>query len=387
MKKITNFIWSSFLSFLLSMLGVGFILFLTLIYLETTKEPFSSPPIVSDYEEAVVTNSPGRANEMPLTEEVTTKHKPITIAFTGDILLDKSVGAAIEQNGVDYPFQQVSTILNDADLAAGNLETSVSTRGLAQDKQYTFRSKPETLQGLVNSGYDMVSLANNHTLDFGVDALYDTLDNLKKYNIGYSGAGKNEEEAFEAYYTNINGKRIAILGISRVLPEVSWFAKGDSPGLAHGYQPEPMMSYVKKAVADSDYTIVMIHWNKERMDYPEAYAHDMAKDFIDAGVDSVIGGHSHSLMGIEYYKNTPIYYSLGNFVFTNSINPKGNETMIVTVTYDNGEISTKLVPAKIENGQPRLMDDSFNQHIIQKLNKLSFNATIDTNGNVSQSKQ
>ncbi len=93
-----------------------------------------------------------------------------------------------------------------------------------------------------------------------------------------------------------------------------------------------MMSYVKKAVKNSDYTVIMIHWNRERQNYPEAYAKEMAKDFINAGVDAVIGSHSHSLMGIEYYKGRPIYYSLGNFIFTNSSDPRGSETMIVNLT-------------------------------------------------------
>ena len=86
------------------------------------------------------------------------------------------------------------------------------------------------------------------------------------------------------------------------------------------------MTYVKKAVKNSDYTVIMIHWNRERQDYPESYAREMAKDFINAGVDAVIGSHSHSLMGIEYYKGKPIYYSLGNFVFTNSSDPRGSES-------------------------------------------------------------
>ncbi len=308
---------------------------------------------------------------------------PITISFTGDILLDSWVGAAIDQNGVDYPYQHTKHILQKSDVTVGNLETSVSTRGTPEEKQFAFRSKPETLQGLVNAGYDMVSIANNHTLDYGIGALFDTMTHLKNYGIGYSGAGKNEEEAFTAYYKTVNGKKIAILGLSRVLPYAEWAARSESPGIASAYTYEPMMKYVEKAVAQSDYTIVFIHWNKEREDYPEDYAREMARKFIDAGVEAVMGSHSHSLMGIEYYKGAPIYYSLGNFVFTQSNNPKGQESMIVNLSISKEKVKSQIIPAKITNYQPTLMEEGFNQAIIDKLNRLSYNVQIDQNGNVS----
>ncbi len=230
----------------------------------------------------------------------------------------------------------------------------------------------------------MVSIANNHTMDFGLDALQDTIDYLNHFNIGYSGAGKNEAEAFKAYYKEINGKTVAILGLSRVLPEVSWYAGKEKPGLAHAYNYEPMMTYVKEAVSKSDYTIIMIHWNKERVDYPEEYAKEMARAFIDAGVDTVIGSHPHTLQGIEYYKNVPIYYSLGKIVFPSNPDTKTSETMIVYVTYNNDTFTSRIVPAKIYRGQPTLKDEDYNQRIFQKLNDISFNASIDEKGNVSE---
>lgn len=312
------------------------------------------------------------------------KYEPFTIAFTGDILLDDVVGKGIAEQGIDYPFKAVSSLLKNADLTVGNLETSVSTRGTPQDKEYTYQSKPETLQSLVDSGYDMVSISNNHTLDYGVDALHDTIENLKAYNIGYSGAGMDEAQAFQAYYKEINGKTVAILGLSRVLPDVSWYAGKDTPGLSHAYNMEPMMSYVKEAVANSDYTVIMIHWNKEREDYPEEYAKEMARAFVDAGVDTVIGSHPHTLQGIEFYKDRPIYYSLGNFVFPSNPTTKTSETIIVSITYEDDTFSSSIVPAKILRGQPILMDEEYNQRIIRKLNDISFNATIDGKGIVSQ---
>lgn len=310
-------------------------------------------------------------------------HEPITLSFAGDVLLDSGVGKDIEAHGVSYPFERVASLLAKADLTAVNLETPVSTRGAPFQKQFTFRSRPETLQGVADAGIDVVSLANNHTLDYGEEALLDTMDHLQSYRIGYTGAGKNEEEAFTAYYKTIKGKKIAILGLSRVLPDASWFAKKNRAGIAQAYDEDLMMRYVKKAVQSFDYTIVMIHWNKELADYPEEYAKTMARQFIDAGVAAVIGSHSHSLMGIEYYKGSPIYYSLGNFVFTKSSVPKGNETMIAHLLLDNGNVSSSVTPLKIVAHQPVPMDDAYNEQLLKKLNRLSYNVRIDEKGNVS----
>ncbi|MED2974148.1 CapA family protein [Fictibacillus sp. B-59209] len=309
-----------------------------------------------------------------------TKHEPITLTFTGDVLLDKSVGEAIKKYGVDYPFAKVASLYKQADIAAVNLETSVSTRGSAANKQFTFRSRPETVKGLSRNGVDVVSLANNHANDYGHVALLDTIGYLDKAGIGHTGAGKDEKSAYSAYYNTVKGKRIAILGISRVLPEVSWYAGKNRPGIAQGYTTQPMMSYVKTAVKNSDYTIIMIHWNRERQDYPESYARQMGKMFVDAGVDAVIGSHSHTIMGMELQQKKPILYSLGNHVFTNSSDPRGKESLIVKLTLDNGKVSTQIIPAKISNGQPRLMDKSYNQSIYNKLNRISYGVRINRAG-------
>ncbi|WP_162596019.1 CapA family protein [Bacillus sp. CGMCC 1.16541] len=360
------------------------------ISVEESKAAKQDEPIKETNEEKQ-TNEKEKPKETPKPEKKATTssqlHKPITLSFAGDVLLDKSVADHIAAHGVDYPFKYVTQHFQKADLAALNLETSVSTRGIAAGKQFTFRAKPETLKGVANAGIDVVSLANNHTLDYGVDALTDTMQHLKEHQIGYTGAGENEREAYQAYYHEVNGQTIAILGISRVLPDVSWFAKGNKPGIAQAYHDEPMMTYVKEAVKKADYTIVMIHWNRELQDYPEAYAREMGKKFIDAGVSAVIGGHSHSLMGIEHHKGSPIYYSLGNFIFTDSSSSKGRETMIVDLVLENGDISTKLTPFKIVNNRPQPMDDTYNRQLIQKLNNISYNAKIDFDGSVTISEE
>lgn len=171
------------------------------------------------------------AAESPTAES---EQQPITINFVGDILQDNEVDSHIKKSGMDYPFKATSSVLKSADLTFGNLETSVSTRGKPAVKQYTFRSRPETLQSLVNAGFDGVSLANNHTLDYGISALEDTMSHLRKYKLGFTGAGSNQDEAFRPFVKEVHGKKVAILGISRVLPEAGWYAGKNKPGIAQG---------------------------------------------------------------------------------------------------------------------------------------------------------
>ncbi|MFD1908383.1 CapA family protein [Paenibacillus rhizoplanae] len=237
----------------------------------------------------------------------------IRLTFAGDILLDGFVGDQIAKYGVDFPFAKVAPVLQKADLAFANLETPVSVRGAAASKTFAFRSKPAALAGLSAAGIDGVTVANNHILDYGRTAMLDTLVHLDKNNIGHTGAGANIDEAFKPYVKTVKGKRIAVLGTSRVLSAPSWYAGKNSPGAASAYTAEPLLSAIKKSAKDNDYTVVYIHWNQEFKDYPEAYARKLAKQMIDSGADIILGAHSHCLMGIEYYKHKPIYYSLGNF--------------------------------------------------------------------------
>lgn len=314
------------------------------------------------------------------------KQEKINLAFAGDILLDGFVGDQIANYGVNFPFAKVGPVLKKADIAFANLETPVSVRGKAAEKSFAFRSKPAALAGLSDAGIDGVTLANNHILDFGQDAMLDTLVHLDKYKIGHTGAGKNSNEAFKPYIQTVKGKKIAILGVSRVLSSPSWYAGKNSPGAASAYTPEPMLGAIKKSAKENDYTIVYIHWNNEFKDYPEPYARDLAKQMIDSGADIIIGAHSHCLMGIEYYKHKPIYYSLGNFVFNRSTRggDKTIHSMLVNFEISNNSVKGRITPVKIIGGQPNFMGEAYNKDTIKRMNQLSFNAVIAADGEVSE---
>lgn len=310
----------------------------------------------------------------------------ITLTFAGDILLDGFVGEQIARYGVNFPFAKVAPVLQKADIAFANLETPVSVRGKAAEKTFAFRSKPAALGGLGYAGIDGVTLANNHILDYGQVAMLDTLIHLDKYKIGHTGAGSNIDQAFKPYVKTVKGKKIAILGVSRVLSGPSWYAGKNSPGAASAYTAEPLLGAIKKSAEDNDYTVVYLHWNEEFKDYPEKYARTLAKQMIDSGADIILGAHSHCLMGIEYYKHKPIYYSLGNFVFNKST--RGGEktvhSMLADFTISKTGITSRITPVKIIGGQPNFMGAAYNKETITLMNQLSFNAKIAADGVVSE---
>ena len=147
-------------------------------------------------------------------------------------MLGGNVEQVLRRNGFDYPYAQVAEYLQSVDIAAGNLENPITARGEPQEKQWVFRTSPDAVPELAESGFDLFNLANNHTLDYGVEGLQDTMMLLDASGLRYVGAGTNDEEAFRPAVMEKNGVKIAFLGFSRVLPDVSWHAGKKRPGLA-----------------------------------------------------------------------------------------------------------------------------------------------------------
>ncbi|MED0678315.1 CapA family protein [Aneurinibacillus thermoaerophilus] len=306
----------------------------------------------------------------------------VTLAFTGDLQFTGTVAEQIKKNGTSYPFTDVKPILARADIAVGNLETTLTTRGAAQNKQFTFRSDPRMAQAMADSGYDLVGLANNHTMDFGQDSLLDTIKHLQKAKLIPMGAGKNLTEATQIHYITKRGKTIAFLNYSRVLPSTSWMAGANKPGLASAYNPKGMYSKVREARKNADMVIVFIHWGKERMTVPEAYQTEMGHKLVDAGADLVVGHHSHIMQPVEWYKGKLIAYSLGNFVFTKSKMDLCNQTAILEVALNGKRIQANLVPAHIINGRPRLMTGAEKASFLNFIDRISPKATVKSDGTI-----
>jgi poly-gamma-glutamate capsule biosynthesis protein CapA/YwtB (metallophosphatase superfamily) len=250
----------------------------------------------------------------------------IRILFGGDAMMDWSVKQTIKSKGVDYPWSSIADLVSSSDYAVLNLESSVTTSGSSEDKQFTFKSDPSSLSGMKNAGFDLVSLANNHSMDYGESGLLDTMDHLEQHGLRYVGAGEDSRSAYSSEKVEINGKVISFLGFSKVLPNGSWYPTNDKPGVASGYQLENMYSLVEREKRTSDYLFVLIHWGNEKELNFTQEQETIAHALIDNGADAVIGSHPHVLQGFDIYKGRPIAYSLGNFLFPDYVTGESAET-------------------------------------------------------------
>jgi poly-gamma-glutamate capsule biosynthesis protein CapA/YwtB (metallophosphatase superfamily) len=301
---------------------------------------------------------------------------PIRIAAVGDIMLARTVGARLESDPTSSPFAGVAKILRSADLAIGNLECAVGTGGTAVNKAYTFRAPPLAIGALADAGVDVVSVANNHVLDYGSEVFAETLDLLDRAHVAHAGGGASEEGAHQATVVVAQGMRVAFLGYVKVMAEGkggagfdthSWEAKGSAPGIAWA-DPERIAKDVSVAKESADVVVVLLHSGFEASYVPNVWQRLAAHSAIDAGATLVVGAHPHVLQGGERYKNGFIAYSLGNFVFDGT----NGYSAILQVTLDReGVKEVEWTPVMLRNGAPQLTDDKTAKWIQNVIRSLS----------------
>lgn len=350
---------------------------------ETVAEALETGQIEAAAQEETLSQAPEGGGEE--TEAVRIKTEPedetVRLVFAGDVLLSDHVLNAYERAGGDITGVVDQALLDQAaagDLFIVNQEFPFSSRGqAAPDKQFTFRLPPERVGILSQMGIDWVTLANNHALDYGEEALVDTLDTLDQAGIVHVGAGRNLEEAKAPAKAEIKGKRIGLIGATRVIPETSWNASSGKPGMLVTYDPAMTLEAIGRLKESCDFVAVYVHWGIERDERPQEYQRAMGKQYIDAGADLVIGSHPHVLQGIEYYKGKPIVYSLGNFVFGSSI-PR---TALLTVEWDGEETRLSMTPAVSSGGYTRMVTDPAEREAFYRyMTEISFGVTVDETG-------
>jgi poly-gamma-glutamate capsule biosynthesis protein CapA/YwtB (metallophosphatase superfamily) len=336
-------------------------------------QPTSDPSLITSSPRP---SMPSSTDQPENTQQPQVKDPSIEFHFTGDIMMDDVIGDYIERLGVDYPWTDVGPILASADIAAVNLETSVSTRGTTyKPTGYGFRSHPDTVQGLVNSGIDFVSLANNHSLDFGELALTDTLNTLDTQNIKYTGAGFNRKQAEQLAIVERKQMKIGFLSYTSILPNKSWIAQDDSAGVAT-LKPEyfdRILARIQEANEQVDLLVVGLHWGIEHSNQVESWQRELAKKMIDSGADVIVGHHPHVLRGIEIYKNKPILYSTGNFIFLKKDENAGKSAIFKVTMNRDGFVSGSLDPIYIQYGKANLLleSSSMYQQILANVRELS----------------
>lgn len=187
--------------------------------------------------------------------------EPLHILYAGDAMFDWSVKEAINRYGPDYPFLHIQSEIEQADFSFVNLETAVTLENEKDTNQiYNFKSNPESLSGLKNAGFDMVSVANNHSMDFLQKGFLDTLTHLDTAGLLYVGGGLNAQEAYRAKSVNVKGKTVKFLAFSRFIPTGDWFAGKNKPGIAQAYDRKPVLDAIARERESADYVLVYLHW-------------------------------------------------------------------------------------------------------------------------------
>lgn len=318
------------------------------------------------------------AEEDPDTSsEETIIPRDAVLSFAGDVMFSEQYLAAYDKNGVAaLADSTMLSYMQESDLFILNEEFPFSLRGEPmEDKQYTFRTDPKYVKIFQELGVDLVTLANNHALDFGKDAFCDTLDALQQADIPYIGGGYNIEEASAPAVFTVNEQTFAVFGATRVSPSYDWYATNTQPGLFQTYDPAKLNAAVSKAAETYDHVIVFVHWGIERNDIPEDYQRTLAKGYIDAGADLIVGCHPHILQGFEYYNGVPIVYSLGNYLFGNG----SVDTLLLKAVFSpDGALTLYLIPCKRTNGILTQIPEP--SSLYQYLTNISFDVDISSDG-------
>ncbi len=316
----------------------------------------------------------------------------VTMAFVGDVGFAEGYATINKYrgNGSDIHKSiddEVLSIMQSADIMMANNEFPYSYRGTpTPDKTYTFRADPKDVHIMKDMGVDIVSLANNHAYDYGPDALIDTIDTLNDARLPFVGAGKNIKEASHPVYFHANGHVISVVAATQIErygnPDTKE-ATSDSPGVMRTLDPAKVVAELEEASANSDFTVMFVHWGTERTDLVEQSQRDLARAYVNAGADLVIGAHSHCLQGIDFIDDVPVFYSLGNFWFSS----KTIDTCIVRATLDeNCHLeSVEFIPCiQKGSGVVYASGDNFGR-ILEYERGISNYAQIDDKGFVTRS--
>lgn len=265
--------------------------------------------------------------------------KIVKLAAIGDIALTHSFNDLLSEKGPEYPFSNVVETFKNHNIVVANLEAPISNRGEIYPLKCSLRTDPEFIAGIKNAGIKVVSLANNHILDYGEDAFYDTLDILKNNQIGFSGAGKDLGNARKPFIALLGDIKIGFLSYCDVIIDSPFYASDKIRGIA------PLdLKLIEEDIfslrPQVDILIVSLHWGIENWSYPTPTQKTIAHKIVNLGCDLILGHHPHVLQGYEKFGKGYIFYSLGNFIFPDISwvwkNKYGNDiTSHVRLTKDN----------------------------------------------------
>lgn len=281
-------------------------------------------------------------------------------------MLGRGVNAILKHSPPSYPWGNTLSLCEQSDLRICNLECVLSDKGepYPREKAFHFRTDTRNIDSLKYADINIVSLANNHTLDFGSEALHEMLTILPRHGVHFSGAGKDLKHAATVATASVNGVKIGMIAFTDNEPE--WEAGKNKPGVFYvpinlkDKRAKYLLNVIKRAKKDLDLLIISAHWGPNwGYEVPKEHT-DFAHRLIDAGADIIFGHSPHVFRGIEIYKQRPIIYSAGNFIDDYAVDEaeRNDQSFIFIVEVGPPKISKlTLYPSVIENFQARLADD------------------------------
>lgn len=310
---------------------------------------------------------------------VDVQRQRLKLIAVGDIMLTRGVGTRIRRNSVHAPFDGVRHVLKTGDIVFGNLETSIATTGeQLPGKLIWFRAEPEVTEGLKEAGFDVLSLANNHILDYDTPALMETIQNLERSGIGYVGAGENLDLSRRPLIVVKNGLRVGFLAYNEFY-DYFWsysyrrtFEATDDVAGTAPMKGEFIKEDIEKLKDLCDVVVVSLHWGIEDSNRVTPAQRELGHKIIDWGGDIILGHHPHVLQGIEFYKDKLIVYSLGNFIFDQN-DTNNNQSIILDIELEHNRVrEVAAYPIQIhDKHQPRIPEDSRKDVILNRIEKLS----------------
>lgn len=301
--------------------------------------------------------------------------EPVTLSFAGDVNVAGDARAVLTGG-----LTAIAPVLGAADLTVLNLETAVTDDGEPVDKQYAFRAPATTLPALQRAGVDVVSMANNHGMDYGVTGLRSSLAAAKRAGMPVVGIGVDERSAYAPHVTTVRRQRIAVLGATQVLDanlERAWTARGARPGLASAKRVDRLLAEVRAVRPAADTVVVYLHWGRELDPCPLPRQQTLAQQLVDAGADVVVGTHAHVLLGGGHLDGAYVDYGLGNFAFA-ARRSETSRTGVLTLTVQGRAVTdSQWTPAVVRSGVPVPLEGAAAAAAVQHKQALSTCADLD----------
>ena len=307
-----------------------------------------------------------------------------TIAFAGDILFDPvyTAGRKATSRGVAGSYdEKVLERMRGEDVFIVNNEFTYTRGGKRSGKTYAFRTDPRYAGMLQEMGVDLVTLANNHTWDYGEQGFLDTLATLEETGIPYIGGGRNLAEASRPKVFEAGGMKIAVLNATEIERTHVWTkaAEEQSPGVFRCFDPALLLEAVRAADAENDFVIAVLHWGIEGQSRPDKRQQELAERLKEAGADLIVGGHPHVLQSVGFAGHVPVAYSMGNFLFHSGV----YDTGILEAEFDPGKKalrSLRFVPLQSRDCRLVMLEGREKEQFLIRLRRICPGTEIDEEG-------